>query len=439
VSLKDQEIGYPERCGACSRKHTYKTKDISSWNVGLTKDSDERMTTSSMNMRQHYAEHGHHSAGKTKENDENVRLKAIKISVSKRGVPHSLKQREAHVGRHLISQEEASQRFANLGFTLLDQYSGAMKHVRVICNMCNDISEKKLHVLEHGSRCHSCFPPEVSRWQYEITEFVKSLINEVQINDRRVINPYELDIYVPSKGFAIECNGIYWHSDAIDQHGFDHAEKKRLRAKAAGIRLLTLFEDEWRDKRYIVESMIRHRLGVVSSTAARKLTLQRCLPANVAQQLQDWHLEGYVNSSYALRLVTSEGETIGACSLRWARGTNRKTLEVARIAFQPNTHIQGGVGKFIKEAKTWARELGAVQLLSYSDNRLGDGLGYAACGMQFDGLTVPRFWWTDFVQRIDRFKYRADKARGLTERQVAQEARVHRIYGCSNTRWVSST
>ena len=32
-------------------------------------------------------------------------------------------------------------------------------------------------------------------------------------NDRSVIPPKELDIYIPSLKIAIECNGCYWHSD----------------------------------------------------------------------------------------------------------------------------------------------------------------------------------------------------------------------------------
>lgn len=126
---------------------------------------------------------------------------------------------------------------------------------------------------------------------------------------------------------------------------------------------------------------------------------------------------------------------MGMCTLRWARGTNRSVLEVARIAFKPGIHVQGGVSRFINEARHWAKELGATKLLSYSDNRLGDGSGYAAAGLRHDGTTVPRFWWTDLHNRFDRFKFRADNVRGLTERQVAEEAGVFRIYGCSNSRW----
>lgn len=433
--LKNQDIGYAERCGNCSRAHVYATVKHTSWNAGLTKENDERMAKSAENMRNHYAKYGHHNTGKTKENDENVRLKSVKISQAKKGKKYTPAQTIAHTGRHSIGQEEAAKRFAALGFCLVGKYVAALSPVTVRCTTCNNESQKKLHVLEHGGRCHTCFPVRVSRWQGEIADYVKSLTKDVSTNDRNAIAPYELDIYVPSKNFAIECHGIYWHSNAITKFDPKHTEKKRLLARAAGISLLVIFEDEWRDKRNIVESMIRHRLGLSTSIGGRKLTLQHCKPSDVAQLLQDWHLEGYVNSSYALRLVTNSGDTVGTCTLRWARGSDRQVLEIARIAFRPGIHVQGGICRFIKEAAIIARKNGAKKLISYSDNRLGDGTGYAFAGMKLTGTTVPRFWWTDFHERYNRFKYRADKANGLTESQVARAAGVFKIYGCSNSRW----
>lgn len=436
VPFKNQEVGYPERCSKCSRRYSYATKNITSWNKGLTKETDKRMADSAANMRKHYATHGHHSTGKTKENDERVRLKARKISMTKKGKPHTPRQKEAHRGKHSICQDEAKRRFAELGFTLVGEYAAALKPVEVTCTKCDKTTTKKLHVLEHGGKCNFCFSPKISRWQSEIADYVRTLISDVEVNNRNVIAPYELDIYVPSRSFAIECNGIYWHSDAAGQHDPKHAEKKRILAKNAGINLLTIFEDEWRDKRHIIESMIRHRLGLSTRIGARKLTVQRCAVAEASHLLNEWHLEGYVNSSYALKMVTKEGNIVGVCSLRWARGTNRTILEIARIAFHPGVHVSGGISKFIAEVYCWGQELKAQKLLSYSDNRLGNGSGYLASGMQFDGLTVPRFWWTDFFKRYNRFKYRADKERSLTEKQVAKEAGVVKIYGCSNSRWI---
>ena len=67
---------------------------------------------------------------------------------------------------------------------------------------------------------------------------------------------------------------------------------------------------------------------------------------------------------------------------------------------------------------------------------MGDGRGYAACGMVLAGRTPPRFWWTDMNRRYDRFKFRADRSRGLSEAQVADNAGVEKVWGCPNLVYV---
>lgn len=447
--------------------------DRPAWNRGLTKDNDKRMEASAASMRAHYAAHGHHNAGRTKENDESVRQKAISISAAlrahyannpgwslglTRGTSDVIDRRSVKISEalrghaftdetlermrrsKLLTIEVVNARLLERNLALDGPYVNTTTIHSVRCLSCDGTFRRTMGaVFNNGARCPTCFPPwseKTSEWQREVHAFVATLAPDAVLDDRTTLGGPELDVWVPSRRFAVECNGLYWHSDAAERFDPSHAEDKRLAAAAAGVRLLTIFEDEWRERRHVVESMITHRLGTSARIGARELTLQRCIPRDVAGSLDDWHLEGHVNSSYAMRLATGAGEPVGACALRWARGSGRQALEVARIAFRPGTHVVGGVGRFIAEARRWARELGAAQLTSYSDNRLGAGAGYAAAGMQHAGVTAQRFWWTDFLARYDRFRYRADPVRGLTERQVAQEAGVVRIYGCSNSRWV---
>ncbi len=124
-------------------------------------------------------------------------------------------------------------------------------------------------------------------------------------------------------------------------------------------------------------------------------------------------------------------KVVGACTLRWKRKSNKKVLEIARMSFELNTHVNGGVSKFISYAKKVAKENSATSLFTYSDNRIG-GSCYSGF-MNFKGETTKRFWWTNFNERFDRFKFKADKANGLTEKDVAKKSNVFKIYGCSNS------
>lgn len=477
VKIIDQDRGYPERCSRCNRKRLYAETPHIAWNRGLTKETDTRVKMSAASMRRHYAEHGHPNTGHNKHNDPRVAAKALKVSVSRKRAfaegrlktwitgltketdvrvaalvtksaqtrrSMGIKFTDAHLEKlrraKLLTEDVVIDRLKQHNVSLVDSYIDTMTPTTLSCSSCENVFVRTVGaVFNNNAKCPSCHPPwaiKTSKWQEEIYEFTNTLTSGVILNDRQALAGKELDIYVPDKRFAIECNGLYWHSEAVNRFSSNHVEEKRLLAKALGISLLVVFEDEWRDRRAVIESMIRHRVGKSATTGARKLTLSRCPVSEASKHLNEWHLEGAVPVSYALKLAKLDGSCIGACTLRWFRSKDTRVIEVARIAFSPNEHIQGAMSRFIHEARRWATELGAKRLLTYSDNRLGDGAGYAKAGMKPDKTTALRFWWTDFSRRHNRLKYRANKRRGLTEKQVANAAGVHHIYGCTNTRWV---
>jgi hypothetical protein len=93
----------------------------------------------------------------------------------------------------------------------------------------------------------------------------------------------------------------------------------------------------------------------------------------------------------------------------------------------------GGLARLSRQAKIAARELNFSKLISYVDTRHGsDGSAWSTAGWIKTGETPPSFWWTDNNQRFNRFKFKADKEKNLTEAQVAALAGVTRIYGCKN-------
>lgn len=191
-----------------------------SWNKGLSKDTDARVARSALNMRKYYAENGHHNAGKTKENDEGVRQKAVKIKAALRehyasndgwslGLTketsdiialRAKKISKALLGKSLSPEhieslkraktlqiDEVNGRFRSLGFTLIDAYEHSMRHVTLTCLKCGKNCKKTLHATIHGSKCPTCFPPwaeKTSKWQREVHEYVASLVHDTVIDDR---------------------------------------------------------------------------------------------------------------------------------------------------------------------------------------------------------------------------------------------------------------
>lgn len=80
--------------------------------------------------------------------------------------------------------------------------------------------------------------------QEKLFDFIKSFYNDnIEVNKKSYIFPYELDIILPKLNLAIEYNGTYWHSA---EHGInkDYHLIKSLMCREKEIRLIHIYEFE---------------------------------------------------------------------------------------------------------------------------------------------------------------------------------------------------
>lgn len=112
------------------------------------------------------------------------------------------------------------------------------------CKICNT---KFIDYLNSGHipRCPVCNPKlsHYSKAEKEIVNWLKSKNYNIIENDRKLIQPYEIDIYLPDYNLAIEYNGLFWHSIEINKDKWYHQRKVEL-AYRKNIRLLHIWENE---------------------------------------------------------------------------------------------------------------------------------------------------------------------------------------------------
>lgn len=87
--------------------------------------------------------------------------------------------------------------------------------------------------------------------------FIDSLTNNARHDDKS-IHPMRLDVV--SGDIAFEFNGIFWHSTKGDANGrgrLGYEQKKLSKCEKKGIKLFTIWEDEWAYSRPLIELMIR--------------------------------------------------------------------------------------------------------------------------------------------------------------------------------------
>jgi hypothetical protein len=438
--------GYQQRCLPCAKKWGADKAAVSrranykpAWNAGKTKADDASVAKISVAVKKNIDERGGHwNRDISKETHEYVAAAAKKRSATVKASFSSCDRVAWHKGLSAKTDERLKLLGQKLSISTLNWHrsmSSTTKEV-IAAKIAKAHRLKPEHFVERLDHVKTIYEHDfdidntndrhvVKR---EIYDFVMTLSSDTLIDDRSVISPLELDIHVPSKKFAIECHGLYWHSEATGNDGKFHVRKWQ-ECTAVGVSLMQLYEDEWRDRRSLVEAMIRHRLGM-----SRRIHARRCdvidIDANVAKDFLDAnHIDGHVRSNVKVGLVHA-GDLVGVATLR--KPFHRRWsghAEVARVGFMQDVHVVGGVSKLLNAC----RKRAGMPLMSYVDVRLGGvGAGYIAAGMQRIADTGPRFWWTDFRHRYNRFSIRADRDRGMTQAEVADENDVVRIWGPPN-------
>lgn len=141
--------------------------------------------------------------------------------------------------------------------------------------------------------------------------FIRNILDQhniaYQTNVRNIIPPKEIDIYIPSHNIAIECNGVYWHSMKPQKY---HLEKYES-CEAAGVQLLTVWEDWVVNKPEQTKSLILSKLGIYK----RRIGASRCkikeIPSKQAQQFfEQNHIQGRCKSTVRVGLYYKD-ELVG--------------------------------------------------------------------------------------------------------------------------------
>lgn len=427
----DERVAARAEATSKGRKAAFERGDIAAWSKGLTKETDERVADAAVWLKKMY-EDGTLTPWAKGLNKEDPRIERMSARVSMSLRQKSIRDRLDEIKR--LPHDEIRRRIEESGdLEIVDglqhYVNDASRVIVVRCKKCGDSFQGSLRMLGKG-RCFNCSPGG-SAAQEQVAKYVESLGLEVIRNDRKEMS-MELDIYIPRKRVAVEYNGLYWHCH-VHKSPHYHSNKSKL-AKETGISLIHVFEDEWRDKRHIVESIIRAKLGLcIESIGARKCDIVELNSEERRTFFETNHLDGDVRSDVAWGLKMGDRIVYGLSLRRPFHKKHSSALEVARCCPATGLSVPGGLSRLTGHAAMHCRNNNITKMITYVDTRLGgDGIGYAAAGFKRKSDTVSRWWWTDLNNRFNRFKFRADRTTGRSEADVAADAGVVKIWGCEN-------
>jgi hypothetical protein len=336
---------------------------------------------------------------------------------------------------------KTKEKYLKIGYEIIErnEKSSVIKHI-----LCNNIFTLEKNITSIGTHnrhnlCPICYPDSKKNYlEKELLSFIKSIIpNETIIeNDRSVIPPKELDIFIPSLKIAVEFNGVYWHK--ADKVGKFYHRDKLLLCNEKGITLIQIWEDDWILKKEIVKSILSNKLNqsLFNRIFARKCLIKEVTKSEEKSFLEDNHLQGY-NSSTVCYGLYHNNELVQLISF-----VNKKDhWEIQRLCTKKYVNVIGGFSKLFNHFLNNLKE--PKKIISYVNADVFTADSYIKNGFVNLGLTDPGYFYSDMGIRYHRQNFQKHKLikdhlelSNLTEKEIMKELGYEKIYNSGNYKLV---
>jgi hypothetical protein len=338
----------------------------------------------------------------------------------------------------LINFNKHIQKYKGIGLEFIE-INGRILKLRGECGHEFTINyDSLMRRITNGYDCCSvCNPINSGQSQEEkkLIDWLKSYSLDIIEKDRSI--GIELDIFIPSKSLAIEFNGLYWHSELYKES--DYHLKKHDICRKNGIKLIHIWEDDWKYRKEIMKSIVLNQLGLTSG----KIYSRKCLIKTVSNSeknefLDKNHIQGKCNSTINLALLY-ENEIVSLMTFGWRKMNNKLEFELIRFCNKINTIIIGSASKlfnyFIKNYKF-------NKIYSFADVSHFNGDLYKNLGFTYIHRTKPNYWWVVDGIRYHRFTYNKKRLVkeghdfNKTEVEIMYEMGYFRLFGCGQDKYI---
>ena len=274
-------------------------------------------------------------------------------------------------------------------------------------------------------KCHGSSDP-----QKKIIEVLDQLGVLYVINDRKLISPKELDIFIPQKRVAIEINGIFFHGERYGKDKHYHLNKSEACAKH-DVQLLHFTDYDINNRWSAVENTIKSKLNVLEKIHARKCVVRELLHAEASDFLNKYHMQGNCQAQVRLGLY-SHDELVAVMTFGKARFTKHFKYELLRYAAK--YAVAGGASKLLSAFRK--NHVGSI--ISYADRRWSMGKMYQTLGFTYLGVSPPGYWYTKDGSIHHRIKFQRHKLNDpsqLSEAQIMQLRGYDRMWDCGSLKY----
>jgi very-short-patch-repair endonuclease len=278
-----------------------------------------------------------------------------------------------------------------------------------------------------------CGASKPSREECSIADFLSETGIEIETNRKIGKSQFRYDIISHKHKIVIEFNGVFWHSAAKVDKGYHY--RKRIAAEAAGYRMISIWQDDWRTKPdRIKEHLMRAfdkaklvRIGarnlivkVISATEANAF--------HTANHIQS----GRVAATTHIALI-AENIIVAVASFR----QSKKETCIVRYTIASGWSISGGLEKLVSAYG------GSNPIVTYCDRDFFEGDIYYRSGFVKFGCTL-QLSYLHGSTRYRREKFMRHKlgalgiaiAKGETERAALEKVGIFQCWNSGIDKWI---
>ncbi len=231
--------------------------------------------------------------------------------------------------------------------------------------------------------------------ELEIKKFLTDLDVTVDHKNRKIINPQELDLYLPDFKLAIEYDGLLFHSSGTCSKVYKNTEpryhvSKTNKCEKQGVQLFHIFENEWLDpvKKGIWKSLITSKVKKQERIFARKTTVKKISGGDAYLFCETNHLQGGIMSLINYGLFYNE-ELVAVMTFNPPRYNNNYDWELIRYCSKKYLTVVGGASKLLSHF----RKEHKGSIISYANRRWSTGGLYKALGFTMINVSPPNYFY----------------------------------------------
>lgn len=321
--------------------------------------------------------------------------------------------------------------------------------VKKTCKRCGEVfyvkkcRDKKYNVTYCSIKCYG--KTNISSYEHEIKCVLENLGIRVETKYKpKWLLKKEIDIYLPDLKIGIEFNGVYWHSESAGKDRKYHFNKSKLCAEN-GVRLIHIFEDDWKNKKDVVVKRLSN-LVISSSDVvyARNCVVEFGGKDEINKFIKEYHTQGSINFEYGVVLLHDD-KIVSALTFgkqRKVLGSNPEDGKFEILRYCSSKRVIGGFSKMLS---FFIKSVSPKEIITFMDldwNFDVKNNVYAKNGFTLSHVSPPNYWYVNKeMVREHRFKYRKSEltkrgySKNSSESKIMEDLGFWKVWNCGSAKF----